>query len=71
MAGVSGTATAAMMGSTSVVYVPGGSDNFYMLNALTGAIIWETNLGTPPGGLPVELSDPLQRERLRGGRLIR
>ena len=48
VAGVSGTATAAMMGSTPVLYVPGGTDNFYMLNALTGAIIWQTNLGTPP-----------------------
>ena len=45
----SGTATAAMMGTTSVLYVPGGDDNFYALNALTGAIIWKTNLGTPPG----------------------
>ena len=49
VAGVSGTATAAMMGTTPVLYVPGGADNFYALNALTGAIIWQTNLGTPPG----------------------
>jgi hypothetical protein len=48
VSGVSGTATAAMMGSTPVLYVPGGTDNFYMLNALTGAILWQTNLGTPP-----------------------
>ncbi|MGO9880317.1 MAG: IPT/TIG domain-containing protein [Acidimicrobiales bacterium] len=47
--GVAGTATAAMLGTTPVLYVPGGTDNFYMLNALTGAIMWETNLGTPPG----------------------
>jgi hypothetical protein len=46
--GVAGTATAAMMGTTPVLYVPGGLDNFYMLNALTGAVIWQTNLGTPP-----------------------
>jgi outer membrane protein assembly factor BamB len=49
VSGVSGTATAAMMGTTPVLYVPGGTDNFYALNALTGAIIWETNIGTPPG----------------------
>ncbi len=49
VAGVSGTATAAMMGTTPVLYVPGGADNFYALNALTGAVIWETSLGTPPG----------------------
>jgi polyvinyl alcohol dehydrogenase (cytochrome) len=47
-AGVSGTATAAMMGSTPVVYVPGGDGNMYALNALTGAVIWKTNLGAPP-----------------------
>jgi hypothetical protein len=47
--GVAGTATAAMSGSTPVLYVPGGTDNFYMLDALTGAVLWETNLGTPPG----------------------
>jgi len=49
VAGVSGTATIGQMGSTSILYVPGGNDNFYALNALTGAIIWQTNLGTPPG----------------------
>ena len=37
----------ATMGSTSVVYVPGGDENMYTLNALTGAVIWKTNLGTP------------------------
>ena len=41
------------MGGTSVVYVPGGDDNFYALNALTGAQIWKTNLGTPAGLVPV------------------
>jgi outer membrane protein assembly factor BamB len=30
-----------------VAYVPGGDDNFYALNALTGAILWKTKLGTP------------------------
>ena len=36
------------MGSTSVDYFPGGDDNFYAVNALTGAVMWKTNLGTPP-----------------------
>jgi polyvinyl alcohol dehydrogenase (cytochrome) len=36
------------MGSTPVVYVPGGDGNMYALNALTGAQIWKTNLGAPP-----------------------
>ncbi len=49
VAGVAGTATIGLMGTTSVDYVPGGDDNFYALNALTGAVIWKTNLGTPPG----------------------
>ena len=49
VAGVSGTVTIGQMGATSVVYVPGGDDNMYALNALTGALIWKTNLGTPPG----------------------
>jgi len=49
-AGPSGAATAAMMGSTPVVYVPGGADTFYALNALTGAIIWQTSLGSPSVG---------------------
>ncbi len=48
VSGPSGTVTAALMGSTPVVYVPGGDDNFYALNALTGALIWKTNLGTLP-----------------------
>ena len=60
-----------MMGTTPVVYVPGGDDNFYALNALTGAVIWKTNLGTPPGRLLVVLAHPLQREHLRGSRFVR
>ena len=47
-AGISGTVTVGQMGGTSVVFVPGGDDNMYALNALTGALIWKTNLGTPP-----------------------
>jgi hypothetical protein len=48
VAGISGTATIGTMGSTSVDYFPGGDDNFYAVNALTGAIMWKTSLGTPP-----------------------
>jgi outer membrane protein assembly factor BamB len=48
VAGISGTATVGQMGGTSVVYVPGGDNNMYALNALTGAVVWKTNLGTPP-----------------------
>ena len=46
VAGVSGTATIGTMGSTSVDYFPGGDDYFYAVNALTGAILWKTKLGT-------------------------
>jgi polyvinyl alcohol dehydrogenase (cytochrome) len=45
-AGPTGAATAGLMGSTPVLYVPGGDDNLYALNALTGALMWKTNLGT-------------------------
>ena len=48
VAGVSGTSTIGTIGSTSVDYFPGGDDNFYAVNALTGAVMWKTNLGTPP-----------------------
>ena len=48
VAGVSGTATLGKLGSTPVDYFPGGDDNFYAVNALTGAVMWKTNLGTPP-----------------------
>ena len=48
VAGISGTATIGDLGSTPVDYFPGGDDNFYAVNALTGAVLWKTNLGTPP-----------------------
>jgi energy-converting hydrogenase Eha subunit A len=48
VAGISGTATIGQVGTTSVDYFPGGDDNFYAVNALTGALLWKTNLGTPP-----------------------
>ena len=51
--GVGGTATfitEAIGGvSTPVVLVGGGDGNFYALNALTGAVIWKTPLGTATG----------------------
>ena len=50
--GVASTATIATesIGGTSksVLYVAGGDVNFYALNALTGAQIWKTPLGTKP-----------------------
>ena len=52
VSGVSGTATAAMMGSTPVVYVPGGDGFMYSLNVLTGAVIWKSYLGTPDSAPP-------------------
>jgi energy-converting hydrogenase Eha subunit A len=48
VAGISGTATIGQMGNTSVDFFPGGDDNFYAVNAVTGAILWKTSLGTPP-----------------------
>lgn len=34
--------------STSVNFVGGGNGNFYAINALNGAIIWQTTLGSSP-----------------------
>ena len=48
VAGISGTATIGTVGNTTVDFFPGGDDNFYAVNALTGALLWKTNLGTPP-----------------------
>jgi outer membrane protein assembly factor BamB len=47
-AGIVGSATVATVGSTTVVYVPGGNGTMYALNAANGAVLWQTNLGTPP-----------------------
>jgi len=62
-AGVVGTATLAQVGSTTVVYVPGGDAAFYALNAATGAVLWRTSLGAPPDwfiwGSPALTSDSL------------
>ncbi len=50
--GVAGTATAAVVSiggkKTPVIFVGGGNAHFYALNAASGAIIWNTPLGTPP-----------------------
>jgi outer membrane protein assembly factor BamB len=50
--GITGTATVSSVTiggkSTSVVFVGGGDDNFYALNAATGAIIWHTPLAKSP-----------------------
>jgi len=51
--GVTSTATIASVNingtMTSVDFLGGGDGYFYALNALTGAIIWKTFLGSPPG----------------------
>ena len=49
--GVASTADVVSMpldGATSVVFVAGGDDVFYALDANTGNILWQTTLGTPP-----------------------
>ncbi|HLI74343.1 MAG TPA: PQQ-binding-like beta-propeller repeat protein [Acidimicrobiales bacterium] len=47
-AGPSSTPTLSTLGGTPVMYVGGGNAVFYALNALTGAVIWQTRLGTSP-----------------------
>ncbi|HVB91030.1 MAG TPA: PQQ-binding-like beta-propeller repeat protein [Acidimicrobiales bacterium] len=47
-AGPTGAPTVATVGSTTELYVPGGNDVLYALNAQTGAQIWSTSLGSPP-----------------------
>lgn len=46
--GVASTATVSTIGTTPVVYVGGGDDAFYALNATNGAILWRTSLGSSP-----------------------
>lgn len=46
--GVASTATVGAIGTTPVVYVGGGNEHFYALNATTGGIIWQTTLGSSP-----------------------
>ena len=51
--GVTSTATIASVSingtMTAMDFVGGGNGYFYALNALTGAIVWKTFLGSPPG----------------------
>lgn len=46
--GVASTATIGNIGSTPVIYVGGGNDKFYALNATNGQVIWSTSLGSSP-----------------------
>lgn len=50
--GVLGTGTVATITAngtpTPALFVGGGSDNFYALNATTGATLWKTSLASPP-----------------------
>ena len=49
VASTAAVATVTIAGTaTSVVFVGGGNSVFYALNASTGAILWQTPLGTPP-----------------------
>ena len=50
--GVASTATVGTITvngtATQAVFVGGGDGSFYALNASTGAVLWKTQLGTPP-----------------------
>jgi polyvinyl alcohol dehydrogenase (cytochrome) len=46
--GVTSTATVGVRDGTNAVWVGGGGGNLYALDAATGAVLWRTNLGTPP-----------------------
>lgn len=49
--GAASTATAAIKGKTRLtVFVGGGNSIFYALDAASGAILWQTALGTSSGG---------------------
>jgi outer membrane protein assembly factor BamB len=45
-AGVAGAATLGTIGNTAVVYVAGGNNTVYALNAATGAVLWANTLTT-------------------------
>ena len=47
--GVGSTATIAVVGGRSILYVGGGDTNLYALDAMTGAVIWKTSLNTGDG----------------------
>jgi len=46
--GVANIGTLITVGSGSVLYVGGGDAAMYALDAMTGAVLWKTSLGTPP-----------------------
>jgi polyvinyl alcohol dehydrogenase (cytochrome) len=48
-AGPAAAATAATVGGVQRLYVSGGDARLYSLDALTGAVLWRTSLGVPPG----------------------
>ena len=47
-AGPTSTPVAAVVNGTPMLFVAGGNAIFYALNALTGAIVWQTQLGVSP-----------------------
>jgi hypothetical protein len=47
-AGPTSTPAAAVLNGTPMLFFAGGNSVFYALNAQTGAIVWQTQLGTPP-----------------------
>ena len=69
-AGVASTATVATVlvagRSTSVVFVGGGNATVYALNALTGAIIWRTELGSSPSHFITPLTGKLSTRAQSG-----
>jgi outer membrane protein assembly factor BamB len=48
LVGPVGTPTLANVGGTQMLFVPGGNTMLYALNALTGQMVWQVPLGTPP-----------------------
>ncbi len=46
--GVTSAAAVGDIGSTRTIFVAGGNATFYALNAVTGAVIWSTRLGSSP-----------------------
>jgi outer membrane protein assembly factor BamB len=47
-AGPTSTPAAAVLNGTPMLFLGGGNGVFYALNAQTGAIVWQTLLGSPP-----------------------
>jgi hypothetical protein len=46
--GISAAVVAGQVNGTAAVFVAGGTDHFFALNALTGATIWDITLGAEP-----------------------